>query len=171
MHRAACAGVDRGGLPPAGAHSPRVAPRRRTCLSLIARVYNHANPPRNPLTEYFYHQKHLTKKMSLDLATRHEDDHVDNDTDGVVLAKGISMVVLFCASMICGLAPLIISKRFKLVSPEDAGTLKSTNRIVMTLLSFGGGVLLSTTFMHLMPEVDHNVEYLQGENLFLTTYV
>lgn len=88
--------------------------------------------------------------------------HAENDTDGVVLAKGISMLVLFCASMICGIAPLLISRRFNWVTPHEAGNLKSTNRIVMTLLSFGGGVLLSTTFLHLMPEVEHNVEHLQG---------
>lgn len=94
---------------------------------------------------------------------RHSEE---NDTDGVVLAKGVSMAVLFCASMICGIAPLLISKRFNLVSAEEASNLKSTNRIVMTLLSFGGGVLLSTTFMHLVPEIEHNVQYLQGEYMF-----
>lgn len=86
----------------------------------------------------------------------------EDDSEGVVLAKGVSMIVLFCASMICGLAPLLLAKKFHWLSAEDAGNLKTTNRIVMTLLSFGGGVLLSTTFMHLIPEVDHNVEYLQS---------
>lgn len=100
---------------------------------------------------------------SEDVVFRH--DHDDDDTEGVVLAKGVSMAVLFCASMICGLAPLLLAKKFQWVSAEEAGSLKSTNRVVMTLLSFGGGVLLSTTFMHLMPEVDHNVIYLQGEYL------
>lgn len=88
------------------------------------------------------------------------DDH-DDDTEGVVLAKGISMLVLFTASMICGLIPLVLSKKFHWISADEAGSLKSTNRVVMTLLSFGGGVLLSTTFLHLMPEVDENVHYLQ----------
>ncbi|XP_026735235.1 zinc transporter ZIP1-like [Trichoplusia ni] len=88
--------------------------------------------------------------------------HAEDDTEGVVLAKGVSMIVLFCASMICGLAPLLLAKKFHWLSAEDAGNLKTTNRVVMTLLSFGGGVLLSTTFMHLVPEVQHNVEYLQS---------
>ncbi|XP_063627944.1 zinc transporter ZIP1-like [Cydia splendana] len=91
------------------------------------------------------------------------DDEVD-DGEGVVLAKGVSMVVLFCASMVCGIAPLLLAKKFHWVSAGEASNLKSTNRIVMTLLSFGGGVLLSTTFMHLIPEVDHNVEYLEATN-------
>ncbi|XP_059053278.1 zinc transporter ZIP1-like isoform X2 [Achroia grisella] len=33
----------------------------------------------------------------------------------------------------------------------------------MGLLAFGGGVLFSTTFMHLLPEVDENIELLQEE--------
>lgn len=100
----------------------------------------------------------------VDVMLRHAEG--EDDTEGVVLAKGVSMIVLFCASMICGLAPLLLAKKFHWLSAEDAGNLKTTNRIVMTLLSFGGGVLLSTTFMHLIPEVDHNVEYLQSEYLF-----
>lgn len=95
----------------------------------------------------------------VDVILRHGDD----DTEGVVLAKGVSMIVLFCASMICGLAPLLLAKKFNWLSAEDAGNLKTTNRVVMTLLSFGGGVLLSTTFMHLVPEVQENVEFLQSE--------
>ncbi|CAH0728364.1 unnamed protein product, partial [Brenthis ino] len=72
------------------------------------------------------------------------------------------MAVLFCASMICGISPLFLSKWFRWITPNDAGNLKSQNRVVMTLLSFGGGVLLSTTFLHLLPEVDHNIEDLQS---------
>ncbi|KAM3962474.1 zinc/iron regulated transporter-related protein 89B [Aphomia sociella] len=99
---------------------------------------------------------------ALDLLSnvRH-DDHDEDDTEGVVLGKGISMLVLFVASMICGLTPILLSKKFNWITADEAGTLKSTNRMVMTLLSFGGGVLLSTTFLHLMPEVDENVHYLQ----------
>ncbi|XP_047536704.1 zinc transporter ZIP1-like [Vanessa atalanta] len=88
--------------------------------------------------------------------------HGENDTEGVVIAKGVSMAVLFCASMTCGIIPLFLAKRFRWISPDDAGNLKSKNRVVMTLLSFGGGVLLSTTFLHLLPEVDHNIEDLQS---------
>ncbi|CAH0400462.1 unnamed protein product [Chilo suppressalis] len=99
--------------------------------------------------------------MSADVVFRHSHGDDENNNDGVLVAKGVSMAVLFCASMICGIAPLLISRRFNWVTPEEAGTLKSTNRVVMTLLSFGGGVLLSTTFMHLMPEIQHNIEWLQ----------
>lgn len=156
---------------PAGAHS------KRTLVSDGARAdrlttYQSAyiNQPRGTVLHLSSSLKtkrfrNLPKvKMSVEDVALFEGDHDhDDDTQGVVLAKGVSMAVLFCASMICGLAPLLLAKKFHWVSAEDAGNLKSTNRLVMTLLSFGGGVLLSTTFMHLMPEVDHNVLYLQRE--------
>ncbi|KAJ2938771.1 hypothetical protein O0L34_g3392 [Tuta absoluta] len=85
----------------------------------------------------------------------------DDDTDGVLIAKGVSMATLFCASMICGLVPTLVAKKFKWINADEAGDLKSRNRVVMTLLSFGGGVLLATTFMHLMQEIEENVEHLQ----------
>lgn len=97
---------------------------------------------------------------------RHTHSHDEDDTDGVVVAKLVSMAVLFVASMICGIIPLFLAKRFSWITPNEAGNLKSTNRVVMTLLSFGGGILLATTFMHLIPEIDHNVEHLQCEYFF-----
>lgn len=87
--------------------------------------------------------------------------HGEDDTEGVLMAKGVAMAVLFVASMVCGLIPMLLARRLRWTA-DEAGDLKSSNRIVMTLLSFGGGVLLSTTFMHLIPEVDENVTYLQG---------
>ena len=97
----------------------------------------------------------------------HDHDHDHDDTSGVVIAKGVAMATLFCASMICGIVPLFLARRFRWISADDAGNLKSKNRVVMTLLSFGGGVLLSTTFLHLLPEVDHNIEDLQCKYLFI----
>lgn len=94
--------------------------------------------------------------------TGHDDDHDhEDDTSGVLVAKAVAMAVLFCASMICGTSPLSLSKWFRWIKPDDAGNLKSQNKVVVTLLSFGGGVLLSTTFLHLLPEVNHNIEDLQ----------
>lgn len=95
----------------------------------------------------------------------HDHDHDHDDTSGVVIAKGVAMATLFCASMICGIVPLFLARRFRWISADDAGNLKSKNRVVMTLLSFGGGVLLSTTFLHLLPEVDHNIKDLQSSGL------
>lgn len=93
------------------------------------------------------------------------------DTEGVLVAKGVSMVVLFCACMICGLVPFFLARKFNWISAEEAGSLKSKNKIVMTLLSFGGGVLLSTTFLHLLPEVDHNIYHLVGKCSCLALFI
>ncbi|XP_045530447.1 protein zntD-like [Pieris brassicae] len=90
--------------------------------------------------------------------------HSDHDeSQGVIVAKGVSMAVLFCASMVCGIVPMLLAKRFRWITPNDAENLKSSNRIVASLLSFGGGVLLCTTFMHLLPEVDHNIDHLVAD--------
>lgn len=93
----------------------------------------------------------------MDVILRKDDD----DTNEVLVAKGVAMAVLFVSSMICGMIPMLLAKKFKWIQPDDAADLKSKNKVVMTLLSFGGGVLLSVTFMHLMPEVTKNVESLE----------
>lgn len=102
----------------------------------------------------------------MDVILRHNHDH-DHGTDDVLVAKGVSMAVLFVSSLICGMIPMLLAKKFKWIQPDDATNLKTKNNVVMTLLSFGGGVLLSITFMHLMPEVTKNVEFLQCESFGL----
>jgi len=62
------------------------------------------------------------------------------------------MLVLFIASMTLGSLPIKLSQWFKW---------KSSNRnsvVVQMLLCLGGGVLLCTTFLHLLPEVAENLE-------------
>lgn len=78
-------------------------------------------------------------------------------------AKIITMCCLFAISMVVGLIPMVISLRYNWFSKSSDGNLRSKNKIVMALLAFGGGVLFSTTFMHLLHEVDENIETLQGE--------
>ncbi|CAB3245932.1 unnamed protein product [Arctia plantaginis] len=95
----------------------------------------------------------------LDVILRHDD------TEGVLIAKGVSMVVLFFACMICGIIPLLLAKKFNWLSAGEARNLRTSNRAVMVLLSFGGGVLLSTTFMHLIPEIEENVIHLQKDGV------
>lgn len=85
----------------------------------------------------------------------------DEEYSRVMTAKAVAMAVLFCSSMICGTLPLILAKKLKWFSSPTGADIKS-RRPVVALLSFGGGVLLSTTFLHLLPEVDHNVVILQS---------
>lgn len=80
-----------------------------------------------------------------------------------LLAKIITMVCLFGISMIVGCCPLLISLKFDWFTKSNDSDLRSSNQLVMGLLAFGGGVLFATTFMHLLPEVDDNIQVLQGE--------
>lgn len=72
----------------------------------------------------------------------------------VIIAKVTAMIVLFSVSTICGLAPFKLSKWFKWGDNQQktgAGT------VISLMLAFGGGVLLSTTFCHLLPDVEENI--------------
>lgn len=72
-----------------------------------------------------------------------------NDT---LIAKAVAMCVLFAASMTLGTIPIKLSQWFDWKS----GTKNSS--YVQMLLSLGGGVLLCTTFVHLIPEVAEGIE-------------
>lgn len=78
----------------------------------------------------------------------------------VVIAKATAMTVLFVAALCAGLIPFKLAQWFKW---KQGGTETGrTGLIVSLLLAFGGGVLLCTTFLHLLPEVKENVERLQA---------
>lgn len=81
----------------------------------------------------------------------------EHDNHGTLVPKVTAMVVLFVASTICGLAPFKLSQWFNWKSTESG----QTGKVISALLSFGGGVLLATTFLHLQPEIMHIIEDLQ----------
>ncbi|XP_058062922.1 zinc transporter ZIP1-like [Anopheles bellator] len=93
---------------------------------------------------------------TLGLVARHEEGEDDED-DSPTVAKAVTMVVLFSASMLCGLLPFQLVRWFK-INPEAP----SGNHLffIRLLLSFGGGALLSTTFLHLLPEINHSISLL-----------
>lgn len=89
-----------------------------------------------------------------------QDDHDHNeDESDPITAKSIAMVVLFIAALTAGLIPFKLAAWFKLT--DGGGAHKRASLIVSLLLAFGGGVLLCTTFMHLLPEVKEKIEELQ----------
>lgn len=88
-----------------------------------------------------------------------EHDHDLEDESDPTTAKSIAMVVLFLAALLAGLIPFKLAAWFKLT--DGGGGHKRASFIVSMLLAFGGGVLLCTTFMHLLPEVKENIEELQ----------
>lgn len=94
--------------------------------------------------------------------TNHDDLDDDHDHNmGVNLAKGVTMLILFLISMCSGMVPMLLAKCFNWSDPNRD---PRTNLVVSSLLSFGGGALLCTTFMHLLPEIDENISELQHQN-------
>ncbi|XP_038206731.1 zinc transporter ZIP1-like [Zerene cesonia] len=94
---------------------------------------------------------------------RNMDEVAINEEGNVLRAKIITMVTLFSVSMIVGCLPILISMKYKWFMPKDGSNMRTSNSLVIGLLSFGGGVLFATTFMHLLPEVDENIKLLQEE--------
>uniref|UniRef100_A0A182NZK1 Uncharacterized protein n=1 Tax=Anopheles epiroticus TaxID=199890 RepID=A0A182NZK1_9DIPT len=82
----------------------------------------------------------------------------DHDDDSPTIAKVTSMVVLFSVSMVCGLVPFKLVRWFNLNPSTPSGGTHLF--LIRLLLSFGGGALLSTTFLHLLPEINHSIEAL-----------
>ncbi|XP_053657928.1 zinc transporter ZIP1-like [Anopheles marshallii] len=84
------------------------------------------------------------------------EDHADHDEeDSPTIAKVTSMVVLFSVSMVCGLVPFKLVRWFNLNPSSPSGGTHLF--LIRLLLSFGGGALLSTTFLHLLPEINHSI--------------
>uniref|UniRef100_A0A1B0D4L4 Uncharacterized protein n=1 Tax=Phlebotomus papatasi TaxID=29031 RepID=A0A1B0D4L4_PHLPP len=81
-----------------------------------------------------------------------------DEADQVLVAKATAMVILFLASLLFGLAPFKLSKWCKWET--ETGRKSKTGRTIGGLLCFGGGVLLATTFLHLLPEVGANIDAL-----------
>ena len=88
------------------------------------------------------------------------DDHEHDQAESTNTVKIITMVALFFISMGSGMIPLALSKCFNWSDPNRD---PRTNKIISSLLSFGGGALLATTLMHLLPEIDENISSLQKE--------
>ncbi|XP_029172450.1 zinc transporter ZIP1-like isoform X2 [Nylanderia fulva] len=88
----------------------------------------------------------------------HHDDPLDPyKPQDVLIAKAVTMVVLCTVSTIMGIMPMLLAKWFKW---DLNGQNTRSTRVVSLLLGFGGGVLFSTTFLHLIPEVAEGVENL-----------
>lgn len=85
------------------------------------------------------------------------DEHEEED-DSPTIAKVTSMVVLFSVSMVFGLVPFKLVRWFNLNPASPSGGTHLF--LIRLLLSFGGGALLSTTFLHLLPEINHSIEEL-----------
>ncbi|KAL0131776.1 hypothetical protein PUN28_002965 [Cardiocondyla obscurior] len=95
--------------------------------------------------------------------TSSPDEHLSSpDTEqDALIAKAVTMVVLCFVSTIMGIVPIFLARSLKW---DMSGQNPRSTRMVSVLLGFGGGVLLSTTFLHLVPEVAEGVENLVESN-------
>ena len=88
----------------------------------------------------------------------HDHDHDNNNSHDVLVAKCAAMACLFCATALFGGIPFVLNHYFKWT---DNNSNARSAKVVTYLLYFGGGVLLATTFIHLLPEVQEVVDHLQ----------
>ncbi|KAH8237242.1 hypothetical protein KR038_007908, partial [Drosophila bunnanda] len=84
---------------------------------------------------------------------------MSTDSHGLLVAKIVAMVVLVVITVLCGSLPYILDRWLEWTkkSPEET----RTSAVVRCLLFFGGGVLICTTFLHMLPEVIEVVNALQ----------
>ncbi|XP_020288069.1 zinc transporter ZIP1-like isoform X3 [Pseudomyrmex gracilis] len=98
-------------------------------------------------------------KLLNDTELHEHDEHStteETEKDGLI-AKAVTMVVLCTVSTVMGIIPMFLAKMLKWnIEGQNPRTLK----VVSMLLGFGGGVLFSTTFLHLIPEVAEGVDEL-----------
>lgn len=87
--------------------------------------------------------------------SHHVSSSVADGGGNVNIAKGTAMCVLFACSMLLGTLPIQLSKWL-----AKNGKTQESNKYVQMLLGAGGGVLLCTTFLHLLPEVAETFEEL-----------
>ncbi|XP_023710544.1 zinc transporter ZIP1 [Cryptotermes secundus] len=95
------------------------------------------------------------------------------EDEGIVTAKVVSMIVLSVATFILGMIPTALSAWFGWNRKTDGSLDTSrTSRLILSLLiCFGGGALLSTMFLHMLPEVREFISELQAESEIAETSV
>jgi solute carrier family 39 (zinc transporter), member 1/2/3 len=109
------------------------------------------------------------KRLILNIVKTFGSIMSENDEgNSVWIAKLIAGLGLFGVSVVCGVIPFKLAKIFKWTEPidkHDGNSDKKSSKTVAILLSFGGGVLLATTFLHLLPEISHSIDALIEDGL------
>lgn len=78
-----------------------------------------------------------------------------------VLAKMLAMTFLGVSSFVAGSTPVCVFERLG-IRRRSRG---AANAVLRLILNFGGGVLLCTTFLHLLPEVREGVDRLIADDV------
>ncbi|XP_043272674.1 zinc transporter ZIP1-like isoform X2 [Venturia canescens] len=103
----------------------------------------------------------VVRESVKEILTERAKNEVGGDS-AILVAKGVTMVVLCSVSILMGLLPLGLAMCFNWSSSGKFANPRSL-KLVGLLLGFGGGVLFCTTFLHMLPEVTENVESLVGD--------
>ncbi|KAK1128805.1 hypothetical protein K0M31_019953 [Melipona bicolor] len=103
----------------------------------------------------------FTQRNAVHPFHENQDDDHDENMSNVLIAKGVTMVILCTVSITMGILPMQVAKQLKW-NTSSVENPRST-RLVSLLLGFGGGVLFCTTFLHLLPEVKEGLEHLTAE--------
>lgn len=85
----------------------------------------------------------------------------------LLVAKIVVIVVLLLVTLIFCFIPYVLNRWFKWT--DRAQTNARDFLAVLCLLNFGGGVLIATTFIHILPAVIGTVDALQQCDMLVTT--
>ncbi|XP_016991614.1 zinc transporter ZIP1 [Drosophila rhopaloa] len=85
----------------------------------------------------------------------------------LMVAKIVAIVVLLLVTLVFCFIPYLLDRFYKWTkSPENNAR---EFKVVLCLLNFGGGVLIATTFIHMLPEVVEVVSALQDCRMLVPT--
>jgi solute carrier family 39 (zinc transporter), member 1/2/3 len=101
-------------------------------------------------------------------STSKYEETIEESEKAVIVAKVIAASCLFTVSVIFGILPFKLSQIFEWSKNNDPNKDddKKSSKLVSVLLCFGGGVLLATTFLHLLPEIEVEIAILQEKQAF-----
>lgn len=97
-------------------------------------------------------------------------DKTTKQINAAVFPKICAIVILPIASTIAGLLPLVLGKRFYKQENGKPNEPTLFDKTMSFFLYFGGGVLLCTIFLHLLPEIHEDVELLAAKGYNLNKY-
>ena len=82
-----------------------------------------------------------------------DENHTDEDAQTITPSKIVAMMLLGGVSILLGFIPFKLGKLFK----DSHGNQKHDD-VLSSLLCFGGGILLATSLLHMLPEVSFYIE-------------
>ncbi|KAH8272866.1 hypothetical protein KR018_006162 [Drosophila ironensis] len=85
----------------------------------------------------------------------------------LMVAKIVAIVVLLLGSLIFCFIPYLLDRFYKWTQRPSSNAREFL--VVLCLLNFGGGVLIATTFIHMLPEVVEVVSALQECRMLVST--